>query len=132
AFNIWVLRGPRPAIDLQDEAAAEAARIGIPGEHIDSERTWTHYELGDWDEVLRLAARVAEFEAGAVGQPGVIAETMRVHVSGWRGDVAGAAAAIADLLPRARTSPLQAYVPALTAAIHVAHARGDLEEAVTL
>ena len=132
AYGIWLLQGPRPAIEIQHEAADEAARIGVTGEHIDSERTWTHYEVGEWDEVDRLAARVAELEAGALHQPGLNAETMRVQVAAWRGDVAGAAAAIADLLPTARTSPLQAYVPALTTAIHVAHARGDLDEAVAV
>jgi ATP/maltotriose-dependent transcriptional regulator MalT len=57
---------------------------------------------------------------------------MQAHVASWRGDVAGATAAVADLLPLARRSPLQAYIPTLTTAIQIAHARGDLAEAVAL
>ena len=132
AFSTWLLEGPRPALEVQHEAAAEAQRLGVDSIHLFSEQTWTRYELGDWDEVEQLAARVAESEQGRRGQAGLNAETTRAHVLARRGDIATAWEIVADLLPLARTSPLQAYVPTLTTAIHVAHAQGDLDEAVTL
>jgi class 3 adenylate cyclase len=132
AFSLWVLEGPLAALEVQHQASEEARAGGVDDAHIYSEETWTQYELGDWDEIGRLTARVAELEHGSRRQAGLNAETMQAHVASWRGDVAGATAAVADLLPLARRSPLQAYIPTLTTAIQIAHARGDLAEAVAL
>jgi tetratricopeptide (TPR) repeat protein len=132
AFSLWLLEGPLVAIEVQHQAGEATRAAGLDDGAIYAEETWTRYELGDWDEVGRVAAQVAETEGGTRSQAGLIAETMQAQVASWRGDVAGAAVAVADLLPLARKSPLQAYIPTLTTAIQVAQARGDLSEAVAL
>jgi ATP/maltotriose-dependent transcriptional regulator MalT len=132
AFSLWLLEGPLVALEVQQQAGEATRAAGLDDGAIYAEEAWTRYELGDWDEVGRVAARVAESEGGARSQAGLNAETMQAQVASWRGDVAGAAVAVAELLPLARRSPLQAYIPTLTTAIQVAQARGDLAEAVAL
>ena len=132
AFSLWIVEGPLAALEVQHQAAEEARAAGVENSHIYAEETWTRYELGDWDELGRTGVRVAELEGGNPSQARLIAETMQAHVASWRGDVTGATVAVTALLPLARTSPLQAYIPTLTTAIQVAQARGDLVEAVAL
>ncbi len=130
AFGTWLAEGPLEALSVQREALAAGERVGANTAHIECECTWTLYESGQWDEVFAVSARVAEHDPGRT-QPWLSAATMTELVASRRGSEA-AAAALEELLPLARTSPLQAYVPTLTAAIQAQHAHGDLAVAVAL
>ncbi|MHB8643799.1 MAG: ATP-binding protein [Gaiellaceae bacterium] len=134
AYQTWHVEGPAAALALQQRAVEEGERRGQDILHMLGERAWTLFEVGEWDEVLALAERVlsSEREHEREGQPGMMVAAMRVQVLARRGDLAAADAEIDSLLPRARRSPLQVHIPALAAAITVAHLRGATAEAVSL
>src|SRR5262249_8503627 len=84
-----------------------------------AESTWPLFDLGRWDEVLEA---VDSIEQDALvrgsGQSLLIALTSKARVLYYRGDVEGAAAISADLLPRAReVRDPQILVPALSLAV---------------
>ena len=128
--------GPAAALDLLRAQGQLAQRRGLV-----LFEQWTLgsaaellYELGDWDEVLRAADEVAEWERErGRGVNGLLAPPYAAKVLAARGATEAAAAVVADLLPRARVSQdLPAVLPALTAAALVDLARGELSPAVRL
>lgn len=92
------------------------------------------FEEGCWDELLRRAEELIEWDRGEGGtQIGVIALSEKARVLAHRGGFREAAALVDDFLPRARQiGDAQVLVPALTAGALIEQARGDVPEAVRL
>jgi tetratricopeptide (TPR) repeat protein len=95
-----------------------------------AEMTWPLYELGEWDEVVKIVDQVTRD-----APPGVYLTTMALSqkalVFVQRNRVDEASDLVDDLLPRARdVGDLQALLPALNAAAAVAAAKGDLPGAI--
>src|SRR5207249_3794682 len=68
-----------------------------------AERLWMLFEAGAWDELLRRAERLLEWDRGRGGsQIGVIALTEKARVLVRRGALREAAALADDFLARAR------------------------------
>jgi class 3 adenylate cyclase len=125
AFNnyaswVWLTAGAREALPVYREGVEFARRRGADRTEMwtTAETTWPLFDLGEWDELLALVARI---EANAAeqgeGQSFLIALTSKARVLFYRGDVAGAKAIAAHLLPRARAGgDPQLLVPAVTLA----------------
>jgi tetratricopeptide (TPR) repeat protein len=99
-----------------------------------AESLWMLFEAGDWDELLRRAERLLEWDRlGGGSQIGVIALTEKARVLVHRGEFRDAAALEDDFLPRAREiADPQVLIPALTTGALSAQARGELAAAVQL
>jgi class 3 adenylate cyclase/tetratricopeptide (TPR) repeat protein len=131
-----LLESPESALEVWDEGTDFAERRGIPSNMIwlIAESTWALFDLGRWDEVLRRAGVVIEWERsrGTFYAP-VIAGPQKALVLLYRGRPQQAAPLVEEFLPRARdVGDLQVLVPALVAAAKLAVARDDLSHAAKL
>jgi hypothetical protein len=120
--------GPASALEAYEVALAFAKQRGLWGNYrwAQAETLWALYELGAWDDVLRIGAEVL---GDASGREQVVAmvESTRARVLLARGDIAAAATASDGNLPRARGIDITQVVgPALPIAASVALARGDV------
>jgi tetratricopeptide (TPR) repeat protein len=127
----WQVTGPRPAIELLDEASALADRRGAF-----SQGSWTKvaalellYELGRWDEALTRAEPLASDAR--------LDESLQVTIDIWTGYIqlrrGKYSDDVEDLLARARhAAELQVLAPALVIAAEGAAGRGDPDRAITL
>jgi hypothetical protein len=131
-YVLWAVEGPAAALEIQHRAVAEAERIGVSNTHALMETTWTLFEVGDWDTLLRVADQVLDAERAheQYSQAEQVASAMSAQVLAWRGRLPEAVARFAGVLPRASRSVPQAMVPCLAGAIVLAHAQGDLQAAV--
>jgi len=84
-----------------------------------AESTWPLFDLGRWDELLDAVESIEQDAAvRGRGQSLLIALTSKARVLFYRGDVDGAAAISAEILPRAReVRDPQILVPALSLAV---------------
>jgi class 3 adenylate cyclase len=99
-----------------------------------SESTWMLFDLGRWDELLRIVDEVGE-SAGETGglQALSLGLPYQALVLARRGDTQGAASIGEDVLPKARASAdLQLLVPALAVTALVASANDDTDAALAL
>jgi class 3 adenylate cyclase/tetratricopeptide (TPR) repeat protein len=126
--ELWMIHGPASALEIYREGIEFATRRGFAGQvaWIRAEMLWAQFDLGDWDEVLRVADELLEWDpAGARTQQGVFALSYKARVLVSRGELAGALALCANLLPRARAiRDPQVLAPALEVAAMVELARG--------
>jgi tetratricopeptide (TPR) repeat protein len=125
--RVWAT-GPAAALEAYEQALAFAKQRGLWGNcrWAQAETLWALYDLGAWDDVLRIAEEVL---ADSVGREQVvaIAEPTRARVLLARGDIAAAAAVSDSNLPRARAIDISQVVgPALPVAASIALARGDV------
>jgi class 3 adenylate cyclase/tetratricopeptide (TPR) repeat protein len=125
------------AADIYTEAVEFAERRGMGGTimWLRAERTWTLYDLGRWDELLREVATIEDWgrPRGGGGYISAIALPQKALVLVQRGRVAEAAPVVSEYLGGAREArDPQVVVPALSAAAAVAVATGDLPEATAL
>jgi tetratricopeptide (TPR) repeat protein len=136
AYQVWLAEGPAEALELSGSGIEFSERRGLVRQAMwtSAESLWMLFEAGDWDELLRRADRLIEWDRGGGGsQIGVIALTEKARVLVHRGQVREAGALEDDFLPRARQiGDPQVLVPALTAGAVIEQARGDLREAVRL
>ncbi|HEY2936810.1 MAG TPA: BTAD domain-containing putative transcriptional regulator [Gaiellaceae bacterium] len=135
-YEQWFGDGPLVAIGFMRAASELAARRGLdrPAHWQLGSLTEPFYDLGEWDEVLRINDEIAEWEV-VRGQSaiGVVAPPFAVRILAARGDVAGAASLVEAFLPRARAlQDAQNLLPSLAAAAAVAAAKGDLGAAGSL
>ena len=126
---LHVNAGPASALELLEEAIGYAQKHGL--EH---HLWWTRsntaivlFDLGRWDEALRVADEVIEWDRSRGGsQLEVSAEMTKAVVLTFRGELEEAAALMERLLPKARAiEDVQTLAPALTIAAQVAAARGE-------
>ena len=83
-----------------------------------AESTWPMFDAGLWDELLEAVRTIEQdAEQHGPGQSLLMGRTCKARVLFYRGDVDGAAAISADVLPRAReVGDAQVLVPALEVA----------------
>jgi class 3 adenylate cyclase/tetratricopeptide (TPR) repeat protein len=136
AYEIWLAEGPAEALEISRSGIEFSERRGLVRQAMwtSAESLWMLFEAGDWDELLRRADRLIEWDRHRGGsQIGVIALTEKARMLVHRGQVHEAAALEDDSLGRARQiGDPQVLVPALTAGALIEQARGDLPEAVRL
>ncbi|MGH2573511.1 MAG: ATP-binding protein [Actinomycetota bacterium] len=127
--ELWMIQGPASALEIYREGVEFATRRRYAAQvaWIRAEMLWALFDLGDWDEVLRVADELLEWDpAGARTQQGVFALSYKARVLVSRGEVSEAIGLCAHLLPRARTiRDPQVLGPALEVAALVELARGD-------
>jgi tetratricopeptide (TPR) repeat protein len=136
AYEIWLAEGPAEALEISRSGIEFSERRGLVRQAMwtSAESLWMLFEAGAWDELLRRADRLIEWDrSGGGSQIGVIALTEKARVLVHRGQVREAGALEDDFLGRARQiGDPQVLVPALTAGAVIEQARGELREAVRL
>jgi class 3 adenylate cyclase/tetratricopeptide (TPR) repeat protein len=136
AFELWRAEGPTEAREISGFGIEFSERRGLVRQAMwtSAESLWMLFEAGDWDELLRRADRLIEWDRGRGGsQIGVIALIERARVLVHRGDVHEAAGLEDDFLPRARQiGDPQVLIPALTTGVLIEQACDNLPEAVQL
>ena len=133
ADQVWRQHGPAAALEIQTEAIELSIKRGGTPTWPQGESCWMLYDLGRWDELLRVAEdvrRVEELHGAA--QPGTMAQTYTAAVLVQRGAVDESAAAAEDALAHARTiEDPQVLGPALVVSALVAEAQGDATTALS-
>jgi predicted ATPase/class 3 adenylate cyclase len=125
----WMSVGAREGLELHQTTQAFDESRGLRGAVMWSraESTWMLFDLARWDEILTITdelAPVAE-DIGA-SQARLLGLPYRALVLERRGDSAGAAVVVDQLLPKARqAADSQLLVPALAAAALVTAGRDD-------
>ncbi|MBI2238880.1 MAG: AAA family ATPase [Actinobacteria bacterium] len=131
---VWMSEGPGEGLEVHRTGIEFAERRGIAGQVLwtRAETTWLLFDLGDWDELLRVAdAVVSRTEGGH--QTRVMVATMKAWALAYRGMAEDAAALAHEYVPRAREiGDPQILIPALTAAAWAEFSRGKLDAAVAL
>ena len=133
ADQVWRQRGPAAALELQRAAIAyRVNRGGVAPTWPKAESCWTLYDLGDWDELLRVAEEIRLFEEEhGAAQPGAMAQSYAALVLIRRGALAESTAVAADVLALAKEiEDPQVLGPALVASALVEEAHGNLLAAV--
>ena len=102
--QIWRQRGPAAGLEiLAAGIASRSARVGGKPTWPQAESCWMLHDLGEWDELLRVAEEVRQVEAEhGPAQPGAMSQTYAALVLIRRGAVDEAAMLAADVLARAR------------------------------
>jgi tetratricopeptide (TPR) repeat protein len=120
AENVWMTEGPRWAIPLSQAAVKAAGQNGDRGRAacFRAEGLRILYDLGDWDELLRVSAEIGQVLTDTGHRYwAVMQDSVRSLALAWRGEVEAARGAQIDLLPQARKfKDFQILAPALTAA----------------
>ena len=127
ADQVWRQRGPAAALAIQREAIDLSRSRGGRPTWPQAESCWMLYDLGEWDELLRVAEEVRHFEeAHGPAQPTAMAQTYAALVLIWRGVLDEGARAAEDVLVHARKiEDPQVLGPALAASALVADAQGN-------
>lgn len=136
ADRIWESEGPARGLDAHREGIDFSRRrgLGVHNMWARTETTWMLYELGRWDELMRVADEVIGWDEARGGtQVTVSARTHQALVWLWRDQTARAASLAREVLPRARNfGDPQILVPALVVAALIEQASGDPSAAVGL
>jgi tetratricopeptide (TPR) repeat protein len=130
--RLWA-SGPESALEAYGRALDHSRRRGTWSLYrwAQAESLWALYDLGRWDDVLRVGDEL--LAAGVSGQVAAMVQPMRARVLLQRGDLDGAAVACASVLPLVREIGIpQVLGPALPVAASIAAARGDRDEALDL
>jgi class 3 adenylate cyclase/tetratricopeptide (TPR) repeat protein len=139
--HVWFIDGPAAGLELYEGGIELSDRRGAgrAGDWARMQSMWTYYDLGDWDALLEVGARVLANDpagSGAIGdQLSVLTETYRrdvqLHRSGpdaWDDDLVES-----TLLPGARAiRDGQVVVPVFRVAALARLARGDVGGALEL
>ncbi|MCI0634984.1 MAG: hypothetical protein L0206_13865 [Actinobacteria bacterium] len=130
---VWVTEGPAAGLRLHRESMEFAERRGLVSTAMwaRAETTWTLHDLGDWDEVLRVAGEVLDWDQDRT-QISRLTEPWRAIVLLHRGDLAGAEGTLSHLDRARAVVDAQVVIPALTVAAMVELERGHREIAVDL
>ncbi len=133
---VWLIEGPAKGLEVQRAGIDFGERRGITGPVLwtKGETLWTLFDLGDWDELLRVADELISWDRLRGGSYfGVMALTYRAHVLLRRGEVEEAASLSDEFLARARKiEDAQILAPALVVAALIEHVRGDGSAAISL
>ena len=130
---VWNTDGPAAGLEVHRESIEFAERRGLMTTAMwaRAETTWTLHDLGEWDELLRGADEVLDWDRDRT-QISLIAEPWKARVLLYRGDLASAER-ILSLLDRARAAgDPQVVIPAITTGAMVELERGNRATAVAL
>jgi class 3 adenylate cyclase/tetratricopeptide (TPR) repeat protein len=131
---VWLIEGAEAGLEAKREAGELAKSRGLTGIWVAAETCWPLYDVGAWDELLRVADEIAEIEqTRGKGQAGAIALSQKANVLVHRGNLDLAIAFGEELLGRARAiEDRQVLAPALTVSALLEQSRGDLPAALSL
>jgi class 3 adenylate cyclase/tetratricopeptide (TPR) repeat protein len=132
----WIAKGAAAGLAVERAGIEFAERRGRTGQArwAQGESLWMLFDLGEWDELLRVADCLIEWDRDhGRSYMGTVALSHKAHVFVQRGEVMSAAALVEDFLPGARDiEDAQTLAPALVAAALIERAQGRLPEAVAL
>jgi DNA-binding SARP family transcriptional activator/tetratricopeptide (TPR) repeat protein len=135
-FFVAFIDGPARGLDLSKAGIELAERRGISALALWSkgDSLWMLFDLGEWDELIRLADELIDWDRKHGGSYfGVWALTHKSCVLMNRGRIDEAAGLSDEFTTRARkVGDPQILAPALTVAARVEQARGHLPEALLL
>ena len=132
--HLWRQRGPAAGLEiLAAGIASRSSKVGGRPTWPQAESCWMLHDLGEWDELLRVAEEIRQVEAEhGPAQPGAISQTYAALVLIRRGAVDEAARLAADVLARARAmEEPQVLAPSLVVSALVEEAQGNSGAAVT-
>jgi class 3 adenylate cyclase/tetratricopeptide (TPR) repeat protein len=133
ADQVWRQRGPAAALEIDREAIEIGNKRGGKPTWPMAESCWMLYDLGEWEELLRVAEEIRQFEeAHGPAQPGGIAGAYAALVLIQRGAIDESATIAANTLALARNiQDPQVLGPALVASALVEQAQGNGATAVS-
>jgi class 3 adenylate cyclase/tetratricopeptide (TPR) repeat protein len=133
---VWLGEGPAKALEVQRAGIEFGERRGITGPVLwtKGESLWTLYDLGDWDELLRVADELISWDRVRGGSYfGVMALSYKAQVLLRRGRVEEAALLSEEYLARARKiQDPQILAPALVVSALIEHAQGNSSTTIGL
>jgi class 3 adenylate cyclase/tetratricopeptide (TPR) repeat protein len=133
---VWVAESPARGLDVKRAGIEFGERRGLtlPVMWARAETLWPLFDLGQWDELLRVGEDLAAWDRRqGGGQVAVVALTYTAYVLVYRGDLGNAHARAEEFLPRAREiRDPQVLVPAVAIVALIEHARGNRSAAVRL
>jgi class 3 adenylate cyclase/tetratricopeptide (TPR) repeat protein len=133
---VWLAESPAHGLEVKRAGIEFGERRGLtlPVVWARAETVWPLFDLGDWDELLRVARDLVAWDRRhGGGQVAVVALTYMAHVLVYRGEPGQAQALAAEFLPRAREiRDPQVLVPAVAAVALIEHAHGNRAAAVRL
>ncbi len=114
------------ALHEQTQAFDESRGLRGPVAWSKAESTWMLFDLGRWDEIIAITDELAALEEAGSAQARLLGLPYRALVLERRGDRAGAASVLEELLPKARAAAdPQLLVPSLAAAALGVAAQSD-------
>jgi hypothetical protein len=126
---VWVVEGPARGLDVKRAGIEFGERHGLtlPVMWAKAETLWPLFDLGQWDELLRIAGDLIERgRRQGGGQVTVVALTYMAYVFVCRGELSQAHALAEEFLPRAREiRDPQVLVPAVAVVSLIEHTRGN-------
>jgi class 3 adenylate cyclase/tetratricopeptide (TPR) repeat protein len=133
---LWQAEGPKSGLEVHRQGIAFAERRGLRQVTmwIQAETAWLLFELGEWNDVIRVADEVSTWERTHTGsQLRGIALPCKARVMLLRGQVQEATELASQFLPLAREiRDLQVLLPALSTAALIEQAKGDAPSAARL
>jgi class 3 adenylate cyclase/tetratricopeptide (TPR) repeat protein len=135
SFFLWSIEGPDVALTTHREAIEFSSRRGLERYRrwAIAETCWFHFDLGEWDDMLAVAAKAHEWDASRDWNIAVSALAYQALVHAHRGRLGDAAAVQEEFLDRARRiRDPQVLVPALGAAVLIERSRENPQAAVGL
>jgi class 3 adenylate cyclase/tetratricopeptide (TPR) repeat protein len=126
---VWAVEGPARGLDVKRAGIDFGERRGLtlPVMWAQAETLWLLFDLGQWDELLRIAGDLIERDRRqGGGQVTVVALTYMAYVFVCRGELSQAHALSEEFLPRAREiRDPQVLVPALAVVSLIEHTHGN-------
>jgi class 3 adenylate cyclase/tetratricopeptide (TPR) repeat protein len=133
---VWVAESPARGLDVKRAGIEFGERRGLtlPVMWARAESLWPLFDLGQWDELLRIAGDLIEWDRRqGGGQVTVVALTYMAYVLQYRGELGQAHALAEEFLPRAREiRDPQVLVPAVAVVSLIEHTHGNRSAAVRL
>ena len=126
---VWLAESPARGLEVKRAGIEFGERRGLtlPVMWARAETTWPLFDLGHWDELLRVARDLDAWDRRhGGGQVAVVALTYMAFVLVYRGEPGDAQALAKEFLPRAREiRDPQVLVPAVAAGSLIEHAHGN-------
>ena len=126
---VWAVEDPARGLDVKRAGIDFGERRGLtlPVMWAQAETLWLLFDLGQWDELLRIAGDLIERDRRqGGGQVTVVALTYMAYVFVCRGELSQAHALSEEFLPRAREiRDPQVLVPALAVVSLIEHTHGN-------
>jgi hypothetical protein len=136
AEHLGRTEGPAIALDTYRAGIELADRRGIveAAMWMRAESSRPLFDLGSWDELLRVSGQVIEWDRARAGRyVTALAEPLRARALLYRDRLPGAAAVAEELVVRCREiGDLQVVLPAFVTAVLIRLRRGDLDGAAGL
>ncbi len=129
AGYVRVIEGPLEALELNRTSIDFQLRRGLVGSAgwTKADLTWTLFDLGAWDELLRVADEVLEKFSAEARQIRCVTTTKKAKVLAYRGRLAEAASLLGFLDEARAIRDPQVLGPALASAATIERMRGEFK-----